>query len=46
MVVENADGSATLKVYGNAGVGVNDPTGTAGVTLNGEGSTEFKFGSR
>jgi hypothetical protein len=45
VVVENADGSATLKVYGNAGAGVNDPTGTAGVTLNGEGSSEFKFGS-
>ncbi|MDR6416482.1 hypothetical protein [Pseudarthrobacter sulfonivorans] len=46
VVVENADGSATLKVYGNAGAGLNDPTGTAGVTLSGEGSTEFKFGSR
>ncbi|QOD03247.1 hypothetical protein [Pseudarthrobacter sp. BIM B-2242] len=45
VVVENADGSATLKVYANGGVGVNDPSGTAGVTLNGEGSTEFKFGS-
>ena len=45
VVVENADGSATMKVYGNAGAGVNDPTGTAGVTLNGEGSTEFKFDS-
>jgi hypothetical protein len=46
VVVENADGSATLKVYGNIGVGVNDTTGTAGVTLNGEGSREYKFGSR
>ncbi|MET3719929.1 hypothetical protein [Arthrobacter sp. UYEF21] len=45
VVVENADGSATLKVYGNAGAGLNDPTGTAGVTLNGEGSSEFRFGS-
>ena len=45
VVVENADGSATLKVYGNVGVGVNDTTGTAGVTLNGEASREFKFGS-
>lgn len=45
VVVENADGSATLKVYGNAGAGVNDPSGTAGVTLNGEGSSEFTFGS-
>lgn len=45
VVNENADGSATLKVYGNLGVGVNDHTGTAGVTLNGEGSREYKFGS-
>ena len=45
VVNENADGSATLKVYGNIGVGVNDHTGTAGVTLNGEGSREYKFGS-
>lgn len=45
VVVENADGSATMKVYGNAGVGVNDPSGTAGVTLSGEGSSEFKFNS-
>jgi hypothetical protein len=45
VVVENADGSATMKVYGNVGVGVNDTTGTAGVTLNGEASREYKFGS-
>lgn len=45
VVVENADGSATMKVYGNVGVGVNDTTGTAGVTLNGEASREFKFDS-
>jgi hypothetical protein len=45
VVNENADGSATLKVYGNIGVGVNDHTGTAGVTLNGEGSREYTFGS-
>jgi hypothetical protein len=45
VVVENADGSATMKVYGNIGVGVNDNTGTAGVTLNGEASREYKFGS-
>ena len=44
-VVENADGSATMKVYGNMGIGVNDTTGTAGVTLNGEVSREFTFGS-
>jgi hypothetical protein len=36
-VVENADGSATMKVYGNMGLGVNDTSGTAGVTLNGQG---------
>ncbi|QNE16002.1 hypothetical protein [Pseudarthrobacter sp. NBSH8] len=45
VVVENADGSATMKVYGNVGVGVNDTTGTAGVTLNGEASREFQFDS-
>jgi len=44
-VVENADGSATMKVYGNMGLGVNDATGSAGVTLNGEVSREFTFGS-
>ena len=44
-VVENADGSATMKVYGNMGIGVNDTTGTAGVTLNGEVSREYTFGS-
>lgn len=44
-VVENADGSATMKVYGNMGLGVNDATGTAGVTLNGEVSREYTFGS-
>ncbi|WP_314214796.1 hypothetical protein [Pseudarthrobacter equi] len=44
-VVENADGSATMKVYGNMGLGVNDTSGTAGVTLSGEVSREYKFGS-
>ena len=44
-VVENADGSATMKVYGNMGLGVNDATGAAGVTLNGEVSREYTFGS-
>lgn len=44
-LVENADGSATLKVHGNLGLGVNDPTGTAGVTLSGEASREYEFGS-
>jgi hypothetical protein len=44
-VVENADGSATMKVYGNMGLGVNDSTGTAGVTLNGQVSREYTFGS-
>ncbi len=44
-VVENADGSATMKVYGNMGLGVNDATGSAGVTLSGEVSREFTFGS-
>jgi hypothetical protein len=44
-VVENADGSATMKVYGNMGLGVNDTTGTAGVTLNGQVSREYIFGS-
>ena len=44
-MVENADGSATMKVYGNMGLGVNDTTGTAGVTLSGEVSREYKFGS-
>lgn len=44
-VVENADGSATMKVYGNMGIGVNDPSGSAGVTLNGEVSREYTFGS-
>jgi hypothetical protein len=43
--VKNADGSATMKVYGNMGLGVNDTTGTAGVTLSGEVSREYKFGS-
>ncbi|MDQ5861220.1 MAG: hypothetical protein M3536_03020 [Actinomycetota bacterium] len=45
VVVENADGSATMKVYGNVGVGVNDATGAAGVTLNGEASREYTFDS-
>jgi hypothetical protein len=45
VVVENADGSATLKVYGNIGLGVNDHTGSGNITLNGETSREFKFGS-
>jgi hypothetical protein len=44
-VVENADGSATMKVYGNMGLGVNDTTGAAGVTLNGEVSRQYTFGS-
>jgi hypothetical protein len=44
-VVENADGTATMKVYGNMGLGVNDTTGTAGVTLNGQVSREYTFGS-
>jgi hypothetical protein len=44
-VVENADGSATMKVYGNMGLGVNDTSGTAGVTLNGQVSREYTFGS-
>jgi hypothetical protein len=44
-VVENADGSATMKVYGNMGLGVNDASGTAGVTLNGEVSREYTFDS-
>jgi hypothetical protein len=42
-VQENMDGSATMKVYGNLGLGVNDPSGTAGVTLSGEVSREYKF---
>lgn len=44
-VVENADGSATMKVYGNLGLGVNDTSGTAGVTLAGEASREYSFNS-
>jgi hypothetical protein len=44
-VVENADGTATMKVYGNMGLGVNDTTGTAGVTLNGQVSREYTFDS-
>ncbi|WP_461188080.1 fimbrial protein [Arthrobacter sp. Z4-13] len=44
-VVADADGSATMKVYGNMGLGVNDTTGTAGVTLNGQVSREYTFGS-
>ncbi len=44
-VIENADGSATMKVYGNMGLGVNDTTGTAGVTLSGEVSREYTFAS-
>jgi hypothetical protein len=44
-VVENADGSATMKVYGNMGLGVNDTTGTAGATLTGEVSREYTFDS-
>ncbi len=44
-VVENADGSATMKVYGNMGLGVNDTTGAAGVTLNGQVSREYTFDS-
>lgn len=44
-VVENADGTATMMVYGNMGLGVNDTTGTAGVTLNGQVSRGYTFGS-
>ncbi|MET4592482.1 hypothetical protein [Arthrobacter sp. 754] len=44
-VVENADGSATLKVHGNLGIGVNDTSGTVGATLTGEASREYEFGS-
>ncbi|UVJ39218.1 hypothetical protein [Arthrobacter sp. CJ23] len=44
-VVENADGTATMKVYGNLGLGVNDTSGTAGVTLEGEASREYSFDS-
>lgn len=44
-VVENADGSATMKVHGNLGLGVNDTSGTVGATLTGEASREYKFGS-
>jgi hypothetical protein len=44
-VVENADGSATVKVYGNMGLGVNDATGSAGATLTGEVAREYTFGS-
>lgn len=44
-VVENADGSATVKVYGNMGLGVNDTAGAAGVTLSGVVSREYTFGS-
>ena len=44
-IVENADGSATMKVHGNLGLGVNDPSGTAGATLSGEVSREYKFDS-
>ena len=44
-VVENADGSATVKVYGNLGLGVNDTSGTVGATMTGEVSREYTFGS-
>lgn len=44
-VVENADGSATVKVYGNMGLGVNDAAGAAGATLNGEVAREYTFSS-
>ena len=44
-VVENVDGSATMKVYGNMGLGVNDTAGAAGVTLTGQVSREYTFGS-
>lgn len=44
-VVENFDGSATLKVYGNLGIGVTDHSGTAGATLNGEASRQYTFDS-
>ncbi|WP_457964021.1 hypothetical protein M1E17_21290 [Arthrobacter sp. D1-29] len=42
-VQENMDGSATMKVYGNLGIGVNDPSGTAGITGSSEVSREYKF---
>ncbi len=45
-VVENADGTATLKVHGNLGIGVNDTSGTAGATLNGELSRQYTFDSK
>lgn len=44
-VVENADGTATMTVHGKLGLGVNDGTGTAGATLNGQVSREYTFGS-
>jgi hypothetical protein len=44
-VVENADGSATVKVYGNMGLGVNDASGSAGATLTGEVAREYTFDS-
>ncbi|MDQ0709503.1 uncharacterized protein YukE [Arthrobacter woluwensis] len=44
-VVQNADGSATLRVSGKLGIGANNPTGELGATLNGEMSREYKFAS-
>jgi hypothetical protein len=44
-VVKNADGSATMKVHGNLGLGVNDTSGTVGATLSGEVSREYEFAS-
>ncbi|WP_115787013.1 hypothetical protein [Arthrobacter silvisoli] len=44
-IVQNADGSATMKVHGKLGLGVNDPSGTAGATLSGEVSREYTFDS-
>lgn len=44
-IVENADGTATMKVHGNLGLGVNDPSGSVGATLSGEVSREYKFDS-
>ncbi|WP_285727666.1 hypothetical protein [Psychromicrobium xiongbiense] len=46
-ITKNADGSATLKVYGDLGGGVNTPSTKAGVgvTLTGEASRTYKFNS-
>ncbi|MDJ0312914.1 hypothetical protein [Arthrobacter sp. H35-D1] len=47
-ITENADGSATVKVSGGAGGGVNTPGTKAGVdaTLSGEISRTYEFSSR